>query len=115
MTIIKPFLQEFVAWLETAYGNAERGTASEFAVELPPESLTLAEVALEAAVSGERPVLLASTVPMKSIIAALVLRRAGVKLEHVLQGNLGDDQFVALADALRVVKTSNLLIESPVE
>lgn len=33
MTAIKPFLQEFVAWLEIAYGNDGQGQISEFTVD----------------------------------------------------------------------------------
>lgn len=113
MTETKPLLQEFVSWLETAYGQAERATASEFGAEAPPESLVMAEVALEAAVSSQRPVLLATSCSLKSLLAGLVLRRAGVNLEQVFQGDLTDEQFVALADALMAVKMSKLMIETP--
>lgn len=111
MTETKPILQEFVSWLEAAYGHPARATASEFGVEPPGESLAMAEVALEAAVSSQQPVLLASSWSVKSLVAALVLRRAGVKLEQVFRGNLSDEQFGALADALRTVKVSKLMIE----
>lgn len=113
MTETKPILREFVSWLETAYGQAERATASEFGVEAPPESLVMAEVALEAALDSQRPVFLATSASIKSLLAALVLRRAGVKLEQVFRGNLSDEQFGALADALRTVKMSKLMIETP--
>jgi len=73
----------------------------------------MAEVALEAAVNGDRPVLLATSWPMKSVIAALVFNRAGVRLEQVFQGTLTDDQFERLANTLTDVKKSKLLIESP--
>jgi hypothetical protein len=112
MTETKPILREFVAWLETAFGNAERGAASEFGVELPPDSLGVAEIALAVALNGDRPVLLGSSLPMRSIVAALVLRGAGIKLEQVFQGTLTDDQFERLANVLMEVKKSKLLIES---
>jgi hypothetical protein len=112
---IKPLLREFVAWLETAFGNAKRGAASEFAVELPPESLVVADVALEAAVNGDRPVIFGSSLPMRSIIGSLILRRAGVTLDDIYRGCLSDAQFTALAHTLRAVKMSKLMIESPFE
>lgn len=115
MTETKPILREFVRWLEAAYGHPERAAASEFGVEAPPESLAMAEVALEAAMNSQRPVLLATSASIKSLLAALVLRRAGVRLEHVAQGNLSDEQFGALAEALRTVKMSKLMIETPFE
>ncbi len=113
MTETKPILREFVSWLETAYGQAEGSTTSEFGVEPPPESLAIAEVALEAAIRSQLPVILATSGPVKAVIAGVVLRRAGVNLEQVFQGHLTDEQFVALADALMAVKMSKLMIETP--
>jgi len=113
MTATKPILKEFVAWLETAFGNAERGAASEFGMELPPDSLGVAQIALEVALDGDRPVLLGSSLPMRSIIGPLILRRAGVTLDDIYRGCLLDVQFTALADTLRAVKMSKLMIESP--
>jgi hypothetical protein len=115
MTETKPILREFVSWLETAYGQPEQATASEFGVEAPPESLVMAEVALEAALGSQRPVFLATSASIKSLLAALVLRRAGIKLEQVCRGNLSDEQFGALADSLRTVRASRLMIETPVK
>jgi hypothetical protein len=115
MTETRPILREFVAWMEGAFGNAERGAASEFGVELPPDSLGVAQIALEAALDGDRPVLLGSSLPMRSIIGPLILRRAGVTLDDIYRGCLSDAQFTALADTLRAVKMSKLLIESPFE
>ena len=115
MTATKPILQEFVAWLETAYGNAERGAASEFGMELPPDSLGVAQIALEVALDGDRPVLLGSSLPMRSIVAALLLSRAGIRLDDIYRGCLSDAQFTALADTLRAVKMSKIMIESPFE
>jgi len=46
------------------------------------------------------------------LAAEAVLRRAGIKLEQVLQGNFSDEQFAALADALRTVKMSKLVTET---
>ncbi|HRZ47531.1 MAG TPA: hypothetical protein P5555_20335 [Candidatus Paceibacterota bacterium] len=106
-------MREFVSWLEAAYGQAERAAASEFGVEAPPESLVMAEVALEAALGSQRPVFLATSASIKSLLAALVLRRAGVKLEQVFQGDLSDEQFTALADALRALRMSRLMVEMP--
>lgn len=113
MTETKPILQEFVSWLEAAYGQPAQATAAEFGVEPPPESLAMAEVALEAAIASQRPVLLVTSAPIKSLLAALVLRHAGVNLEQVFQGNFTDEQFVALADALMAVKLSMPMIETP--
>ena len=75
----------------------------------------LLEAPLEAAISSQRPVLLATSGPIKSVLASAVLRRAGIKLEQVFQGDLSDKQFVALAEALRTVKMSKLMIETPFE
>jgi hypothetical protein len=99
--------------METAYGNAERGAASEFAAEPPPGELVLAEMALQAALDGDRPVIFGSSLPVRSVVSALVLRRAGVTLEDIFRGNLSDSQFTALADTLRAVRMSKLMIESP--
>jgi hypothetical protein len=113
MIPMKSILQGFVGWLELAYGNAERGAASEFAIEPPPGALAVAQVALDAAVNSEQPVVLGTSVPVKAVIAALVLRRAGVTLEEVFQGSLTDGQFTALADALRALRMSGLMVEMP--
>jgi hypothetical protein len=78
MTETKPILRQFVSWLEAAYGQPAQATAAEFGVEPPPESLAMAEVALEAALGSQRPVFLATSASIKSLLAALVLRRAGV-------------------------------------
>jgi rhodanese-related sulfurtransferase len=99
--------------MEGAYGSAERGAASDFGMELPPDSLGVAQIALAIALDGDRPVLLGSSLPMRSIIAALLLSRAGIRLDDIYRGCLSDAQFVALADTLRAVKMSKLLIESP--
>jgi hypothetical protein len=115
MTALKPILPEFVSWLDTAYGDAQRGAASEFAVEPSTETMAIAEVALEAAVNGDRPVLFATSGPVKPVIAALVLRRAGIELEQVFRAELTEEHFDALADAVRTAKNSRLLIESPVQ
>ncbi len=115
MTATKPILQEFVRWLEIAYGDPERGGASEFAAEPPPATLAFAEMALNAALSGDRPVLLGTSLPIKCVIAGLVRRRAGVELDAVFRGDLTDGQFDALAKVLRAVKTSCLFIDLPVE
>jgi hypothetical protein len=113
MTETKPILQEFVIWLEAAYGQPAQATASDFCVEPPSESLAMAQVALEAAITSQGAVLLATSGSMKSLLAALVLSRAGINLEHVFQGDLSDEQFGALADALRAVRTSKLMVETP--
>ena len=115
MTETKPILRQLVGWMEVAYGHPERGAASEFAHHPPPGELALAGVALEAAVKGDRPVLLATSWPIKSVIAALVFNRAGVRLEQVFQGTLTDDQFERLANVFLEVKKSKLVVESPDE
>jgi hypothetical protein len=114
MTATKPILQEFVAWLETAYGNAERGAASEFGMELPPDSLGAADIALAAALNGDRPVLLGSGLPMRSIIGSLILRRAGIQLDQVFAGRFTDAQFEKLINTVTIVKNSKLVLEWPV-
>jgi len=111
----KPILGEFVSWLETAYGDAQRGAASEFALEAPASVMALPECALELALSSEQPVFLASDVPVRSIISALLLRRAGIKLQQVFRAELTDAHFDALAEVLKTVKTSKLVVESPDE
>jgi hypothetical protein len=109
---IKRLLREFVSWLEFAYGDAERGAASEFAKDPPSEALAMAEVVMDAALKLKRPVLFATDAPVKSVIGSLVLRRAGVKLADVYQGDFSDAQFEALTENIVAVKTSILLIES---
>ena len=71
----------------------------------------MAEVALEAAITSQRAVFLTTSGSIKSLLAGLVLHRAGINLEHVFRGDLSDEQFGALADALRAVKMSKLMIE----
>lgn len=112
---IKSILRKFVTWLESAYGNAERGAGSEFAMEPPPEALVMAEIAMEASLKLKRPILFATDSPVKSVIGALVMRRAGVKLADVYQGEFSDAQFEALTENIVVVKTSILLVKSPVD
>ncbi|MDH7503202.1 MAG: hypothetical protein QHJ82_10910 [Verrucomicrobiota bacterium] len=113
MTETKPILREFVSWLETAYGQAEGSTTTEFGVEPAPETLAMAEIALEAAITSQLPVLLATSGSIRAVVAGLVLNRAGIKHAQVFQGKLSDEQFRALADALRTVKMSKLIIEMP--
>ena len=60
-----------------------------------------------------RPVFLGSSTPTRSILGALVRRRAGVSLDDIFGRSLTDTQFEALADAVRTVVTSRLLIELP--
>jgi hypothetical protein len=62
----------------------------------------MAEVALEAALKGERPVLLGVASP-RSVIAGLVLKRSGVSLATIFEGRLADDDFERLAGILREV------------
>jgi hypothetical protein len=112
---IKSVLREFVFWLEASYGNQKLGDASEFAVEPSAGTMALPECALELALSSKRPVLLSTTVPMKPLLAALVLKRAGIKLEQVFQGKIDEDQFEALIDAVGTVIKSSLVIELPLE
>jgi hypothetical protein len=110
---VKPVLEGFLEWMERSFGQGQRGAASEFAVEPPPGALAVAQVAVDAAVNGGRPVLLGTSVPVRAVIAALVLGRAGLTREEVFQGSMNDRQFAALADALRALKGSKLLIEMP--
>ena len=115
MTTTKPILQEFVAWLETAYGDAYRGGTSEFAIAPPSSTMAIAEGALVAALNGGGPVYLGSSSPMRSIIGALLLRRAGIELEQVFAGRFTDDQFEKLTNTVTIVKNSKLVLEWPVE
>ena len=59
-------------------------------------------------------VLFGMSVSAKAVVAGPVLRRAGVKLEQILDGDLADGEVEALADALRALKAPNLLIDIPV-
>jgi hypothetical protein len=111
---IKCLLQEFVGWLETAYGSAGRGAASEFAIAPPSSTMAIAEGALEAALNGGGPVHLGSS-SMRSIIGALLLRRAGIELEQVFAGRFTDAQFEKLINTVTIVKNSKLVLEWPVE
>jgi hypothetical protein len=109
---IKKILREFVTWLEFAYGNSERGAASEFAKNPPLEALAMAEIVMDAALRLKRPILFATDAPMRSVIGALVLGRSRVTLEQVFEGSFSDAQFEALTENIVAVKTSILLIES---
>lgn len=113
MTAIKPILRALVSWMEDAYGDPTQGADSEFAVELSSETLAMAELALAAAMNGNTPVLFATDAPVKSVIADLVLRRAGVTRAQVYQGAFSEEQFEALTEAVRTVKMSNLILGSP--
>jgi hypothetical protein len=115
MTAIKPILRQFVSWMENVYGHLNQGAASEFALEPPASVMALPECALELALSSKRPVFLASTVPVRSIISALFLRRAGITMQQVFRAELTEEHFDALADALGTAKNSRLLIEMQVE
>ena len=108
---IKSILREFVFWMESAYGKGNRVAASEFAVEPSPGTMALPECALELALASKRPVLLSTTVPLKSVLTALVLRRAGIKLEQIFQGKIDEDQFEALIGAVTTVIASSLVVE----
>ena len=113
MIPMKSILQGFVGWLETAYGDAERGAASEFAIEPPLDALAVAQISVDAALNGDQPVLLCTSVPVRDVIAALLLRRAGITREDVFDGTLSDAQFTALAGALRALRMSRLMVEMP--
>ncbi len=115
MTAIRPILRAFVTWMESSYGTPSQGATSEFAVEPSDEIMTMAELALASAVTGQRPVLFSADVPERSIIAALVLRRAGVTRAQLYQGSFSDEQFEELTDAVRTVKLSKLIVGLPAE
>lgn len=110
---MKPVLEEFLTWMEGSFGNGHRGAANEFAVEPPPEALAVAQVAVDAAVNDDQPVVLGTSVPVRGVIAALLLHRAGITLEEVFQGSMDDRQFTALTDALRALRNSKLMVEMP--
>lgn len=107
---VKFILKQFLQWLEVANGNGGDGATSEFALEAPREALALAETALVASKESGRPVLLASSWPVKSIISTILLNRAGIEQQDVFDG-LSDRQLAALADVLRDVKSFSLLVE----
>lgn len=110
---VKPILGEFLEWLERFFGQGQSGVASEFAIDPPPEAVAIAQVAVDAAVNSGQPVILGTSVPARAVIAAMLLRRAGITLEEVFQGSLTDGQFTALADTLRALRKSKLMIEMP--
>jgi len=103
-------LFEFVQWIESSYGHLQSGKLSDFAIEPPPETLVMAELAFEAGLNSEHPVVLSTDFPVRSIISSPVLTRAGVKLEDIFLGRLTDEQFESLAEILMKVKRSKLLI-----
>ena len=106
-------LFEFVRWLESSYGHSQNGKLSDFAIEPPPETLAMAEMAFEAGLNCDQPVVLTTVIPIKSIIASLVLRRAGITTEQIYEGNFTDQQFAALTSTLTKLRKSNLVIISP--
>jgi hypothetical protein len=114
-------LHEFIDWLEATHfaanhGGAERGAGSEFAVEPPPDVMPLPECALELALNSDQTVVLSTTsVSVKSVISALILKRAGIKLERVFQGDFTDAEFDALTDTVGAIAKSKFLVELPVD
>ena len=80
-------------------------------MEPSPATMALPECALELALASKRPVLLSTTVPVKSVLAALVLKRAGIRMEQVFQGEMTEEQFEALIDAVGTVIASSLVVE----
>ena len=115
MTETKPILREFVDWFEAAYLDAEVGAASEFAIKPTQGSMALAEMALDAALHSQEPVMFGSAVPVRSIIRALLLRRAGITLGQLYQRSFSEEQFEALIATVIAVRDSQLLVESQVE
>ena len=109
-------LREFVDWLEESHMHPRQGRTSAFAMVPSPEMLAVPQCALDYALNTNRPALLSTGADsLKPIIAALVLRRAGIELEQVFQGGFTDDQFTALTDTVRTVKNFKLMIEMPVD
>ena len=45
------------------------------------------------------------------LLAALVFKRAGIKMEQIIQGEITEDQFEALIDAVGTVIASSLVVE----
>ena len=106
-------LVEFVRWLESSYGNPQNGKLSDFAIEPPPETLAMAEMAFEVAINSNSTVSLATQVSLKSIVSFLILHRAGITIDQIYEGNFTDDQFDALTYTLTTLRKSNLVIISP--
>jgi len=75
----------------------------------------MVQIAMEASLKLNRPILFATEAPVKSVIGALVLGRSRVTLEQVFEGSFSDAQFEALTDNVMAVKTSILLVKSPVD
>lgn len=111
MNAIKPLLVEFVDWLESTCCNRNNSTASEFALEPPAEALNMAEIAMEAAISSGQPVWFSTHAPIRSIVGALVRRRARITLDDLFQDRLTDQQFDSLEYVLRSMKNVRLLID----
>ena len=80
-------LFEFVQWLESSYGHPQNVKLSDFAIEPPPETLAMAEMALEVAINSNFTVTLETQVSIKSIISFLVLRRV-LQVRSRVAGNL---------------------------
>ena len=106
-------LFEFVRWLESSYGHPQNGKLSDFAIEPPPETLAMAEMAFEVAINSNSTVSLATQVSLKSIVSFLILHRAGITIDQIYEGNFTDDQFDALTYTLTTLRKSNLVIISP--
>ena len=64
------------------------------------------------ALSSGRPVALYTrTASARSVIAALVFHRAGVKIENVYERDLADEDFDRLANVLRGMKRASIRFE----
>ena len=64
--------------------------------------------------NGKHLVYLATTWPVKSVIATLVLQRAGVSRAQIFQGSFTEEQFESLTVVVKTLKESKLVIESSV-
>ena len=97
--------------MESSYGNPDNGKQSEFTNKAPEEVIAMAEIAVEAGLNSEMPLVFSADFPFRSIIGTLVLDRAGVKKEEIFQGKLTDDQVDNLAKVLSKIAESKLMIQ----
>jgi hypothetical protein len=108
---MKLLLREFVGWMETVHVQSGP-CGSPFERPLSPLVLERADFALQLALSSRRPVVMFTRYfSAKGMVAALVLHRAGVKIENVYKGNLDDHDFHRLGSVLARMKTASINFE----
>jgi hypothetical protein len=101
---MKILLRELVNWMECC--DLRRSPCgSPFEEPVDPVQVMRAEVALDWSRGGQRVDLFTTTINPKSLIAALVFRRANVNVESVFRSGLDDSEVDQLAACLSEIRT----------